>query len=244
LGVLERPDRKARGGNLRAFCVFQGVLAMKFFIDTADVAEIREALSLGILDGVTTNPTLVARTGRPFKDVILEICRLVPGPVSAEVVSTNAEGMVREGRELASWAPNIVVKVPLTPEGLKAIRVLSQEGIRVNTTLIFQPLQALLAAKAGAAYVSPFVGRLDDVAGYGMRLVADILEVFRHYGYTTEVIVASVRHPMHVLEAARLGAHIVTMPFAVMMQVVKHPLTDVGLARFLEDWQKVPEKPF
>jgi len=217
---------------------------MKFFIDTADVAEIREALSLGILDGVTTNPTLVARTGRPFKDVILEICRLVPGPVSAEVVSTNAEGMVREGRELASWAPNIVVKVPLTPEGLKAIRVLSQEGIRVNTTLIFQPLQALLAAKAGAAYVSPFVGRLDDVAGYGMRLVADILEIFRHYGYTTEVIVASVRHPMHVLEAARLGAHIVTMPFAVMMQVVKHPLTDVGLTRFLEDWQKVPEKPF
>uniref|UniRef100_A0A7V4TFV4 Probable transaldolase n=1 Tax=Candidatus Caldatribacterium saccharofermentans TaxID=1454753 RepID=A0A7V4TFV4_9BACT len=217
---------------------------MKFFIDTADVAEIREALSLGILDGVTTNPTLVARTGRPFKDVILEICRLVPGPVSAEVVSTNAEGMIREGRELASWAPNIVVKVPLTPEGLKAIRVLSQEGIRVNTTLVFQPLQALLAAKAGAAYVSPFVGRLDDVAGYGMRLVADILEIFRHYGYTTEVIVASVRHPMHVLEAARLGAHIVTMPFAVMMQVVKHPLTDVGLARFLEDWQKVPEKPF
>jgi len=217
---------------------------MKFFIDTADVAEIREALSLGILDGVTTNPTLVAKTGRPFKDVILEICRLVPGPVSAEVVSTNAEGMVREGRELASWAPNIVVKVPLTPEGLKAIRVLSREGIRVNTTLIFQPLQALLAAKAGAAYVSPFVGRLDDVAGYGMRLVAGILEIFRHYGYTTEVIVASVRHPMHVLEAARLGAHIVTMPFAVMMQVVKHPLTDVGLARFLEDWQKVPEKPF
>ncbi|WP_427366091.1 fructose-6-phosphate aldolase [Candidatus Caldatribacterium saccharofermentans] len=217
---------------------------MKFFIDTADVAEIREALSLGILDGVTTNPTLVARTGRPFKDVILEICRLVPGPVSAEVVSTNAEGMIREGRELASWAPNIVVKVPLTPEGLKAIRVLSREGIRVNTTLVFQPLQALLAAKAGAAYVSPFVGRLDDVAGYGMRLVADILEIFRHYGYTTEVIVASVRHPMHVLEAARLGAHIVTMPFAVMMQVVKHPLTDVGLARFLEDWQKVPEKPF
>ncbi|WP_438316161.1 fructose-6-phosphate aldolase [Candidatus Caldatribacterium sp. SIUC1] len=217
---------------------------MKCFIDTADVAEIREALSLGILDGVTTNPTLVAKTDRPFKDVILEICRLVPGPVSVEVVSTNAEGMVREGRELASWAPNIVVKVPLTPEGLKAIRVLSREGIRVNTTLIFQPLQALLAAKAGAAYVSPFVGRLDDVAGYGMRLVADILEIFRHYGYTTEVIVASVRHPMHVLEAARLGAHIVTMPFAVMMQVVKHPLTDVGLARFLEDWQKVPEKPF
>jgi len=240
--VPERPDQSP--GNSPGFSCLLGVLVMKFFIDTADVAEIREALSLGILDGVTTNPTLVAKTGRPFKDVILEICRLVPGPVSAEVVSTNAEGMVREGRELASWAPNIVVKVPLTPEGLKAIRVLSREGIRVNTTLIFQPLQALLAAKAGAAYVSPFVGRLDDVAGYGMRLVADILEIFRHYGYTTEVIVASVRHPMHVLEAARLGAHIVTMPFAVMMQVVKHPLTDVGLARFLEDWQKVPEKPF
>ncbi len=217
---------------------------MKFFLDTAHVEEIRAALALGVLDGVTTNPTLVARTGRGFKDVILEICRLVPGPVSAEVVSTDAEGMIREGRELASWAPNIVVKVPLTEEGLKAIRVLSGEGIRVNTTLIFQPLQALLAAKAGAAYVSPFVGRLDDVASEGMRLVADILTILRNYGYRTEVIVSSVRHPVHVLEAARLGAHIVTMPFAVLQRLPKHPLTDVGLQQFLADWEKVPEKPF
>ncbi|MBC7217446.1 MAG: fructose-6-phosphate aldolase [Candidatus Caldatribacterium sp.] len=217
---------------------------MKFFIDTAQVEEIKEALSLGVLDGVTTNPTLVAKTGRGFKEVILEICRLVPGPVSAEVVSENAEGMIREGRELASWAPNIVVKIPLTEEGLKAIRVLSQEGIKVNTTLIFQPLQALLAAKAGAAYVSPFVGRLDDVASGGMHLVADILTILRNYGYSTEVIVSSVRHPMHVLEVAKLGAHIVTMPFAVIKNLTKHPLTDVGLRNFLADWAKVPEKPF
>lgn len=217
---------------------------MKLFLDTAQVEEIRKALDLGILDGVTTNPTLVAKTGRGFKEVILEICRLVPGPVSAEVVSTTAEGMIREGKELASWAPNIVVKVPLTEEGLKAIRVLAAEGIKVNTTLIFQPLQALLAAKAGAAYVSPFVGRLDDVASGGMQLVADILTILRNYGYQTEVIVASVRHPVHVLEAARLGAPIVTMPFSVLQQLMKHPLTEVGLQRFLADWEKVPEKPF
>ncbi|MCX7731033.1 MAG: fructose-6-phosphate aldolase [Candidatus Caldatribacterium sp.] len=217
---------------------------MKIFLDTAQVDEIKKALDLGILDGVTTNPTLVAKTGRGFREVILDICRLVPGPVSAEVVSTTAEGMVREGRELASWASNIVVKIPLTEEGLKAIRVLAGEGIKVNTTLIFQPLQALLAAKAGAAYVSPFVGRLDDVASEGLRLVADILTILRNYHYQTEVIVASVRHPGHVLEAARLGAHIVTMPFAVLQQLVKHPLTDVGLQRFLADWEKVPEKPF
>ncbi|MCS7242193.1 fructose-6-phosphate aldolase [Candidatus Caldatribacterium sp.] len=217
---------------------------MKIFLDTAQVDEIKKALDLGILDGVTTNPTLVAKTGRGFREVILDICRLVPGPVSAEVVSTTAEGMVREGRELASWASNIVVKIPLTEEGLKAIRVLAGEGIKVNTTLIFQPLQALLAAKAGAAYVSPFVGRLDDVASEGLRLVADILTILRNYHYQTEVIVASVRHPGHVLEAARLGAHIVTMPFAVLQQLVKHPFTDVGLQRFLADWEKVPEKPF
>lgn len=217
---------------------------MEFFIDTAQIEEIKEALSLGVLDGVTTNPTLVAKTGRGFKEVILEICRLVPGPVSAEVVSGDAQGMVREGRKLASWAPNIVVKVPLTEEGLKAIRALSQEGIKVNATLIFQPLQALLAAKAGATYVSPFVGRLDDVASGGMRLVADILSIFRNYEYTTEVIVSSVRHPMHVLEAAKLGAHIVTMPFVVIKSLMKHPLTDVGLQSFLTDWAKVPEEPF
>ncbi|MEN3203763.1 MAG: fructose-6-phosphate aldolase [Atribacterota bacterium] len=217
---------------------------MKIFLDTANVEEIKEALDLGVIDGVTTNPTLVAKTGRGFKEVILEICQLVPGPVSAEVVSLDAQGMIREGKELASWAPNIVVKVPLTEEGLKAIRALSAEGIKVNTTLIFQPLQALLAAKAQAAYVSPFIGRLDDVASKGMGIVADVLTILRNYGYRTEVIVSSVRHPMHVLEAARLGAHIVTMPFSVLKQLVKHPLTDIGLRNFLADWEKVPEKPF
>jgi transaldolase len=217
---------------------------MKFFIDTAFVEEIREALALGVLDGVTTNPTLVAKTGRSFKEVILEICSLVPGPVSAEVVSLDAEGMVREGRELHRWAPNIVVKIPMTAEGLKAIKVLSAEGIHVNTTLIFQPVQALLAAKAGARYVSPFVGRLDDISSDGMRLVADIVQIFRNYGMTAEVIVSSVRHPMHVVEAAKIGAHIATVPLAVIRNFVKHPLTDVGLKNFLADWEKVPDKPF
>lgn len=217
---------------------------MKFFIDTAFVEEIRQALELGILDGVTTNPTLVAKTGRSFKEVILEICALVPGPVSAEVVSLDAEGMIREGRELHSWAPNIVVKIPMTAEGLKAIKVLSSEGIHVNTTLIFQPIQALLAAKVGARYVSPFVGRLDDVASDGMRLVADIVQIFRNYGMTAEVIVSSVRHPMHVVEAAKVGAHIATVPFVVIQNFVKHPLTDIGLKNFLADWEKVPNKPF
>jgi len=217
---------------------------MKFFIDTAFVEEIREALALGVLDGVTTNPTLVAKTGRSFKEVILEICSLVPGPVSAEVVSLDAEGMVREGRELHRWAPNIVVKIPMTAEGLKAIKVLSAEGIDVNTTLIFQPVQALLAAKAGARYVSPFVGRLDDISSDGMRLVADIVQIFRNYGMTAEVIVSSVRHPMHVVEAAKIGAHIATVPLAVIRNFVKHPLTDIGLKNFLADWEKVPDKPF
>lgn len=217
---------------------------MKFFIDTAFVEEIREALALGVLDGVTTNPTLVAKTGRSFKEVILEICSLVPGPVSAEVVSLDAEGMVREGRELHRWAPNIVVKIPMTAEGLKAIKVLSAEGIDVNTTLIFQPVQALLAAKAGARYVSPFVGRLDDISSDGMRLVADIVQIFRNYGMTAEAIVSSVRHPMHVVEAAKIGAHIATVPLAVIRNFVKHPLTDVGLKNFLADWEKVPDKPF
>jgi len=217
---------------------------MKFFIDTAFVEEIREALALGVLDGVTTNPTLVAKTGRSFKEVILEICSLVPGPVSAEVVSLDAEGMVREGRELHRWAPNIVVKIPMTAEGLKTIKVLSAEGIDVNTTLIFQPVQALLAAKAGARYVSPFVGRLDDISSDGMRLVADIVQIFRNYGMTAEVIVSSVRHPMHVVEAAKIGAHIATVPLAVIRNFVKHPLTDIGLKNFLADWEKVPDKPF
>lgn len=217
---------------------------MKFFIDTADTGEIKEALKLGVLDGVTTNPTLVSKTGRGFREVIMEICSLVPGPVSAEVVSLQAEGMIKEGRELSSWAPNIVVKVPMTTEGLKAIKALSQEGVSVNTTLIFNPLQALMAAKAGATYVSPFVGRLDDISSDGMRLVADILQIFRNYDITTQVIVASIRHPMHVVEAARLGAHVATIPFPVISKLIKHPLTDVGIDQFLADWEKVPEKPF
>ena len=217
---------------------------MKFFIDTADTGEIKEALKLGVLDGVTTNPTLVSKTGRGFREVIMEICSLVPGPVSAEVVSLQAEGMIKEGRELSSWAPNIVVKVPITTEGLKAIKALSQEGVSVNTTLIFNPLQALMAAKAGATYVSPFVGRLDDISSDGMRLVADILQIFRNYDITTQVIVASIRHPMHVVEAARLGAQIATIPFSVISKLIKHPLTDVGIDQFLADWEKVPEKPF
>jgi len=174
----------------------------------------------------------------------MEICSLVPGPVSAEVVSLQAEGMIKEGRELSSWAPNIVVKVPITTEGLKAIKALSQEGVSVNTTLIFNPLQALMAAKAGATYVSPFVGRLDDISSDGMRLVADILQIFRNYDITTQVIVASIRHPMHVVEAARLGAHVATIPFPVISKLIKHPLTDVGIDQFLADWEKVPEKPF
>lgn len=217
---------------------------MKFFIDTADTGEIKEALKLGVLDGVTTNPTLVSKTGRGFREVIMEICSLVPGPVSAEVVSLQAEGMIKEGRELSSWAPNIVVKVPITTEGLKAIKALSQEGVSVNTTLIFNPLQAFMAAKAGATYVSPFVGRLDDISSDGMRLVADILQIFRNYDITTQVIVASIRHPMHVVEAARLGAHVATIPFPVISKLIKHPLTDVGIDQFLADWEKVPEKPF
>jgi len=217
---------------------------VKFFIDTADTGEIKEALKLGVLDGVTTNPTLVSKTGRGFREVIMEICSLVPGPVSAEVVSLEAEGMIKEGRELSSWAPNIVVKVPITTEGLKAIKALSQEGVSVNTTLIFNPLQALMAAKAGATYVSPFVGRLDDISSDGMRLVADILQIFRNYDITTQVIVASIRHPMHVVEAARLGAQIATIPFSVISKLIKHPLTDVGIDQFLADWEKVPEKPF
>jgi transaldolase len=217
---------------------------VKFFIDTADTGEIKEALKLGVLDGVTTNPTLVSKTGRGFREVIMEICSLVPGPVSAEVVSLQAEGMIKEGRELSSWAPNIVVKVPITTEGLKAIKALSQEGVSVNTTLIFNPLQALMAAKAGATYVSPFVGRLDDISSDGMRLVADILQIFRNYDITTQVIVASIRHPMHVVEAARLGAHVATIPFPVISKLIKHPLTDVGIDQFLADWEKVPEKPF
>jgi transaldolase len=214
---------------------------MKFFIDSANIKEIKEALSLGMCDGVTTNPSLVAKEKRPFDDVVKEILEAVPGPVSLEVVSLDAAGMVAEAKKLVALGGNVVIKVPLTTEGLKATKVLSAEGIDVNQTLVFSPVQALMAAKAGAAYVSPFVGRLDDVAQNGMDLVEQILSIFDNYGFSTEVIVASVRHPMHVLEAAMLGADIATIPFSVIAQLAKHPLTDAGIDKFLADWKKVPK---
>jgi transaldolase len=214
---------------------------MKFFIDTADVKEIREAAAMGLADGVTTNPSLVAKTGRKFRDVLLEICDIVKGPVSAEVTSTNYEGMMKEAREYAGLRSNIVVKIPMLAEGMKAVRTCTEEGIKTNVTLCFSATQALLAAKAGAAYISPFVGRLDDISTDGMQLVAEILEIYEHYNFKTEVLVASVRSPMHVQHAARMGAHVATCPLSVLLQLAKHPLTDVGLAKFLADWEKVPK---
>lgn len=213
---------------------------MKFFIDSADIAEIKEAASMGIIDGVTTNPSLVARTGRRFRDTLMEICDVVRGPVSAEVLSTTVDGMMKEARELAALRANIVVKIPLIPDGLKAVRICTEEGIHTNVTLCFSATQALLAAKAGATYISPFVGRLDDVSADGMAVVADIIEIYENYGLDTQVLVASVRHPVHVLEAAKLGAHVATCPLSVLLQLTKHPLTDAGLARFIADWEKVP----
>jgi transaldolase len=215
---------------------------MKFFIDTANLEEIREALNLGLVDGVTTNPSLVAKTGRGFDEVVREICELVSGPVSLETVSLDAAGMVREGEELVRYGANVVVKVPLTPEGLKAVRILKEKGIKTNVTLCFSPVQALLAAKAGAAYISPFVGRLDDISQDGMCVVEQIVKIFNNYGFSTEVLVASIRHPIHVLTAALQGAHVATMPFAVIKQLTNHPLTDIGIERFLKDWEKVPKK--
>jgi len=212
---------------------------MKFFIDTADTAEIRAASELGLVDGVTTNPSLVARTGRDFHSVLREIALLVDGPISAEVVATEAMAMVAEARTLHAIDPQrIVIKLPLTADGLKATRVLATEGIRTNVTLVFSPLQALLAAKAGATYVSPFVGRLDDIGHIGMDGVEQIKTIFDNYGYTTEIIVASVRSPLHVLEAGLMGADICTIPYAVMLQLMKHPLTDIGIEKFLSDWAK------
>ena len=215
---------------------------MKFFIDTANVEEIRAGIRLGMVDGVTTNPSLVAKEKRGFDAVIQDILDLVDGPVSLEVVSLEAEGMVREARKLAKLGTQVVIKVPMTEEGLKATRMLVNDGIRVNQTLVFSPLQALMAAKAGAAYVSPFVGRLDDIAHDGMELVDQILAIYGNYGYETEVIVASVRHPGHVLKAALMGADIATIPFKVIAQMAKHPLTDRGIEAFLADWKKVPKK--
>ncbi len=212
---------------------------MKFFIDTADVAEIRAAHEMGLVDGVTTNPSLIAKSGREFREVITEITAIVDGPISAEVIALDAPGMIREGQELAKINPkNIVIKVPMTAEGLKATSVFAAEGIKTNVTLVFSPLQALLAAKAGATYVSPFVGRLDDVGHDGMEGVEQIRTIFDNYGYVTETIVASVRSPLHVLNAALIGADICTIPFAVITQLAKHPLTDAGIEKFLADWKK------
>jgi transaldolase len=212
---------------------------MKFFVDTADIEEIRDLAATGLLDGVTTNPSLVSKTGRDFFEVLKDICEAVEGPVSAEVTATDFDAMVTEGRKLADFADNIAVKVPLTWDGLKACRTLSQAGIMVNVTLCFSPAQAILAAKAGASFISPFIGRLDDISQDGMQLIEDICEIYANYdSIETEVLVASVRHPMHVVEAARLGAHVCTIPPQVLRNLAQHPLTDKGLAAFLADWEK------
>lgn len=212
---------------------------MEIYLDTANVEEIREAVKWGVVSGVTTNPTLVAKEGRNFRQVLEEICELVPGPVSAEALSLDAEGILREARELARLAPNIVVKIPIVPAGLQATSLLAQEGIRVNVTLVFSALQALLAARAGAAFVSPFIGRMDDIGQEGTAVLGDIVKIFRNYQFPTRIIAASIRHPWHVLEAARLGADIATVPFNVLVQMFRHPLTDLGIARFQADWEKV-----
>jgi transaldolase len=211
---------------------------MKIFIDTANVEEIKLAAELGILSGVTTNPSLIAKEGRSLKDVIEEICDIVDGPVSAEVMSIKAEEMIDEGKELAGLHKNIVIKVPMCPEGLKAVKNFSEDGIKTNVTLIFSAQQALLAARAGATYVSPFVGRIDDIGSKGIQVVEDIADIFDYYRVETEIISASIRHPIHVLESAKVGAHIATIPYKVIMQMIKHPLTDVGMEKFMEDYNK------
>lgn len=214
---------------------------MRFFIDTASIADIKEAVELGLCDGVTTNPSLVAKTGKPFAQVMNEILAVVDGPVSLEATALDYDGMLSQARELSSFHKNVVVKIPMTREGLKVARVCASEGIKTNVTLIFSPSQALLAAKAGASYVSPFIGRLDDVSTDGMALIEDIMTIFSAYDFPTEVIVASVRHPMHVVESAKLGAHICTIPPEVIKRLYDHPLTDLGIARFVKDWSKVPK---
>lgn len=216
---------------------------MKIFIDSADVKEIREVASWGILDGVTTNPTLVAKTGREIKECVTEITKIVDGPISVEVISTDAVGMVKEAEEWAKINPkNITIKIPMSIEGLKATKILAPKNIKTNVTLVFSPNQALLAAKAGATFISPFVGRLDDISHFGMEIVGDIVQIYNNYGWTTEIIVASVRNPLHVVEAARMGAHIATVPFSVLKQMTAHPLTDIGIKKFFEDYQKIPKK--
>jgi len=211
---------------------------MKFFIDTANIKEIKQGVEMGMVDGVTTNPSLVAKEGRKFEEVLADICKIVDGPVSAEVVSLEAKGMVTEGKKLAKIADNIVIKVPMTVEGLKAVKMFAAAGIRTNVTLVFSTSQALLAAKAGAAFISPFVGRLDDISDNGMDMINDVMTILDNYGFASEVIVASVRHPLHVVEAALIGADIATIPYKVIEQLAKHPLTDIGIEKFLTDWKK------
>lgn len=213
---------------------------MKFFIDTADIKEIREANAMGVIDGVTTNPSLIAKTGKDFKSVVTEIMREIKGPVSLEVTALDAKGMIEEGQKLREYGPNVVIKVPLTEEGLKAVKIFTAEEIKTNVTLCFSPNQALLAAKAGATYISPFIGRLDDISQHGMELIQQIITIYDNYGFGTEVLVASIRNPVHVRDAALLGADVATIPFGVIKQLVQHPLTDSGLAKFLKDWEKVP----
>lgn len=215
---------------------------MKLFIDTANVEEIRKANDMGVICGVTTNPSLIAKEGRVFEDVVREITSIVDGPISAEVISLDSEGMIREAVELSKIHKNIIIKIPMTVEGLKAVKVLSREGIKTNVTLIFSAAQALLAAKAGATYVSPFAGRLDDIGNDGMNLIKEIVDIFRNYEIDTEIIAASIRHPMHVIEAAKLGCHIATIPYKVILQLTKHPLTDRGIDQFMKDWDTVPKK--
>jgi transaldolase len=217
---------------------------MEIFIDTADVDEIRRANELGIIDGVTTNPSLVAKTGRSFQEVVEEIVQIVDGPISLETVSTDAEGMLKEAHQLAEIHPNVVIKIPMIEEGLKAVRTLTNEGIKTNVTLMFSANQALLAAKAGASYVSPFLGRLDDIGQTGMEIIHEIRTIYDNYGFATKILAASLRHPIHVKECAMLGADVATIPYKTILQMVKHTLTDVGLAKFLADWEKVPNKPF
>ncbi len=215
---------------------------MRFFLDSANINEIREAATLGVICGVTTNPTLISKEGRDFKETVIEITDIIDGPISAEVISMEAAGMVEEAVQISAWHPNIVIKIPMTWEGLKATRELSKKGIKSNVTLVFSPNQALLAARAGATYVSPFIGRFTDISQDGISLVSDIAEIFMYHDIATQIIAASIRTPMDVVEAAKAGAHIATLPFKVLKQMVKHPLTDIGIERFLEDWKKVPKK--
>lgn len=215
---------------------------MKIFIDSADLTEIRDAAEMGLVDGVTTNPSLIAKTGRPLKDVIVDICEIVDGPISAEVLAVDYEGIVREGHELAALHKNVVVKVPLIPDGIKAVRTFSKEGIKTNVTLCFSASQGLLAAKAGATYISPFIGRIDDTSGDGMEVVEQLVRIYENYDLDTQVLAASIRHPVHVVQCAMAGAHCGTLPHKVILQLLKHPLTDLGLAQFLADAKKIPTK--